>query len=341
MSRVAKTLEIRTSPHLISGYDADTIMFNVVVALLPATAWAVWAFGLAAALGVATAVASCLAAEWLAARWSGRPATLRDWSAAVTGLLFGLTLPPGLPLWMVAVGGAMSIWLGKSIFGGLGFNPFNPALVGRAVLQATFPVAMTSWIPAFAADRFARVPGSLLTAPFTKPAYDALSGATPLAAWKFAHQPTDVGELALGLVGGSAGETSAVLILLGGVYLVLRNFMPWRTPVAVLGAAGALAALLHQVDPARYASAGFVLFSGGLMLGAVFMATDMVTSPITPRGTWIYGALIGALVVVIRTWGGMAEGVMYAILLGNAVAPLLDRLGQPRVFGTAGKKVAS
>lgn len=341
MSRLAKTLEIRTSPHVISGFDADTIMFNVVVALAPATAWAVHAFGWAAALGLATAVASCLVAEWVACRAAGRPATLGDWSAAVTGLLYGLTLPPGLPLWMVAVGGAIAVWIGKSIFGGLGFNPFNPALVGRAVLQATFPVAMTSWIPAFAADRFETVPGSLFTMPFAKPVYDAISGATPLAAWKFGRQSTEVVDLALGYVGGSAGETSALLVALGGLYLIFRNFMPWRTPVAVLGSAGLLAAVLHQIDPARYASAGFVLFSGGLMLGAVFMATDMVTSPITPRATWIYGALIGVLVVVIRTWGGMAEGVMYAILLGNATAPLLDRWGQARVFGSRPREARS
>jgi electron transport complex protein RnfD len=338
MSDWRKTLEIRTSPHITSGYDADAIMFNVVVALAPATAFACYAFGWAALLGVGTAVASCLFAEWAACRWAGRPATLGDWSAVVTGLLFGLTLPPGLPLWMVAVGGAISIWLGKSIFGGLGFNPFNPALVGRAVLQATFPVAMTSWIPAFAADRFAAVPGSLLTAPFARPAYDALSGATPLAAWKFSRQATELSDLALGFVGGSAGETSALLIVLGGAYLVLRNFMSWRTPVAIFAAAGALAALLHQVDPARYASAGFMLGAGGLALGAVFMATDMVTSPITVRGTWAYGILIGVLVVVIRTWGGMPEGVMYAILLGNAVAPHLDRWLQPKVFGAGSTK---
>lgn len=336
--RLSKTLEIRTSPHLTSGYDADTILFNVALALVPALGWAFWSFGWAALAVVGTATAACVVAEWLACRWAGQPSTLGDWSAAVTGLLFGLTLPPGLPLWMVAVGSAISIWIGKTIFGGLGFNPFNPALVGRAVLQATFPVAMTSWIPAFADDRFARLPGSLLALPFTRPAYDALSGATPLAAWKFSRQATDVGDLSLGLVGGSAGETSALLILVGGLYLIARNFMSWRTPLAVFAAAGALAAVLHQVDPARYASAGFMLTSGGLALGALFMATDPVTSPLTPKGIWVYGALIGVLVVVIRTWGGMSEGVMYAILLANAVAPLLDRLGQPRVFGSARKE---
>jgi electron transport complex protein RnfD len=338
VSPLRKTLEIRTSPHITSGYDADAIMFNVVVALLPATAFAVYAFGLAALLVPATAIASCLVAEWAACRWAGRPATLGDWSAVVTGLLFGLTLPAGLPLWMVAVGGAISLWIGKAIFGGLGFNPFNPALVGRAVLQAAFPVAMTSWIPAFAGDRFARVPGSLVALPFAEPVYDALSGATPLAAWKFSRQATGTADLVLGFVGGSTGETSALLVLLGGAYLVARNFMSWRTPAAIFAAVAALSALLHQSDPARYASAGFMLASGGLALGAVFMATDMVTSPITARGTWAYGIFIGVLVVVIRTWGGMPEGVMYAILLGNALAPHLDRWTQPRVFGTAGGK---
>jgi electron transport complex protein RnfD len=335
VSTLSKTLEIRTSPHVTSGYDTDAIMFNVVVALAPTAAFAVHAFGWAALLVLGTSVLSCLVAEWAACRWAGRPATLGDWSAAVTGLLFGLTLPAGLPLWMVGVGGGISIWVGKSLFGGLGLNPFNPALVGRAVLQAAFPVAMTSWIPAFAADRFARVPGSLLALPFAEPVFDALSGATPLAAWKFSRQTTGAGDLALGFVGGSTGETSALLILLGGVYLVSRNFMSWRTPVSIFAAVAASSAILHQTDPERFASPAFMLTAGGLALGAVFMATDMVTSPITPRGTWAYGAVIGVLVVVIRTWGGMPEGVMYAILLGNALAPHFDRWTQPRVFGTS------
>ena len=338
MTRLAKTLEIRTSPHIVSGYDVDTVMFNVVVALAPAAAFALWAFGWAALLALGVAIGSCLAAERAAARVAGKPSPLGDWSAVVTGLLFGLTLPPGLPLWMVAVGGGITIVVGKAIFGGLGFNPFNPALVGRAVLQAAFPVAMTTWIPAFGGERFRGLPGSLLALPFASPSYDALSGATPLAAWKFSRQATEVSDLAFGFVGGSTGETSGLLILLGGLYLVARNMMSWRIPVAVLAAVATLATVLHQLDPARHAGAGFMLFSGGLMLGAVFMATDPVTSPITPRGMWLFGAFIGVLVVVIRTWGGMAEGVMYAILLGNAVAPLLDRVTQPRVYGTSPPK---
>ncbi len=330
---MAKTLDIRSSPHLTSGYAVDSIMFNVVVALAPTTLFAIYAFGLAALLILLVAVASCLAAEALAARAKGDGSTLGDWSAAVTGLLYGLTLPPDLPLWMAAVGGFVAIFVGKSIFGGLGANPFNPALVGRAVLQAAFPVAMTTWSPGFLADRFTALSSSLLAFPFAEPTYDAVSAATPLAAWKFGGEATDAGALALGFVGGSVGETSALLILLGGAYLVARNMMSWRIPVALLGAVAISTALLHAADPARYASPALMLLSGGLMLGAVFMATDMVTSPITAAGAWIFGVLIGLLTVAIRTWGGMPEGVMYAILLGNAVAPHLDRLIRPRIYG--------
>jgi electron transport complex protein RnfD len=336
VSELRRTLEIRTSPHLESGRRIDTIMFNVVVALAPTVLFGVWAFGLAAVAVLAASSLGALAAEALANRSRGLGSTLGDHSALVTGLLLGLTLPPALPLWMAAVGGAVAIGLGKALFGGLGFNPFNPALVGRAFLQAAFPVAMTSWSTPFAAGRFASLPSSTVAFPFAEPVYDALGGATPLAAWKFARQAADAGDLALGFVSGSTGETSALLILAGGAYLVARNFMSWRTPLAIFATVASLAGALHFADPARYASPAFMLTSGGLVLGAVFMATDMVTSPITPRGTWIYGVVIGALVVVIRTWAGMPEGVMYAVLLGNALAPHLDRFTQPRVYGTGG-----
>jgi electron transport complex protein RnfD len=252
----------------------------------------------------------------------------------ITGLLLGLTLPPALPLWMVAVGGAVSAGLGKLLFGGLGYNPFNPALVGRAFLQAAFPVAMTSWMPGFGPGRFAGLPSSTLALPFSRPAYDGITSATPLAQWKFEHVTTDTADLAFGFVSGSTGETSSVLIVLGGLYLIARNMMNWRIPVAVLGAVAAFSGILHVVNSARYASPAFMLFSGGLMLGAVFMATDMVASPMTSTGCWLYGAVIGLVVVVIRVWGGMPEGVMYAILLGNALSPHLDRWIQPRVYGT-------
>ena len=341
MARPEVTLEIRTSPHVLSGYSVDTIMFNVVLALLPTTAFAVYAFGLMALVTLGGAVASCLLTEQVFCRLSGRSSTLGDWSAAITGLLYGLTLPPGLPLWMVVVGGVLAVGLGKVLFGGLGSNPFNPALVGRAFLQAAFPVAMTSWVPAFGEGRFTSLPASNATLPFTEPLVDAVSTATPLALWKFDRQATEWGDMALGFVGGSTGETSGVLILLGGAYLVARNMMNWRIPFAVLATVGALSLGLHAADPERYASAGFMLFSGGLMLGAVFMASDMVGSPMTDRGCLVYGALIGALVVVIRSWGGMPEGVMYAILLGNALTPHIDRLVRPRVYGSAGVETSS
>jgi len=338
MVRLSKTLEIRTSPHILSGYDVDTIMFNVVLALLPTALWAIYAFGLAAVLVLGTAVGSCLLTERVACGIAGKASTLGDWSAAITGLLYGLTLPPCLPLWMVAVGGIVGVGLGKALFGGLGYNAFNPALVGRAFLQAAFPVAMTSWIPGFGAGRFTSLPSSTLTLPFSEPVYDAVSGATPLALWKFDRVLTDAGELAMGFVSGSAGETSGVLILLGGAYLVARNMMNWRIPASVLLAVAALSGILHWSDPQSYASPIFMLFSGGLMLGAIFMATDMVASPMTSLGCTVYGALIGVLVVVIRVWGGMPEGVMYAILLANAVSPHIDRLIRPTVYGSAGRE---
>jgi electron transport complex protein RnfD len=341
MAKPGKTLEIRTSPHILSGYSVDTIMFNVVLALLPITVFAVFAFGLAGLLTLSMALASCVLTEHLICRASGKSSTVGDWSVTITGLLYGLTLPPSLPLWMVAVGGVICVAMGKAMFGGLGYNTFNPALVGRAVLQAAFPVAMTTWIPGFGAGRFSFLPSSTLTLPFTEPTVDAITSATPLALWKFSQETTAGGDLALGFTSGSVGETSSVLILLGGIYLIARNMMNWRIPVSIFGAVAVLSGALHLMDPARYASPVLMLFSGGLMLGAMFMATDMVGSPMTSRGCYLYGALIGLVTVVIRTWGGLPEGVMYAILLGNAVTPHLDRWTRPTVFGTRGKEAAT
>ncbi len=333
MREWSKTLEIRSSPHIVSGHSVDAIMFNVVLALLPVTAFALYAWGLAALLILAVAVSSCVATEHLLCRLAGRETTIGDWSAVVTGLLYGLVLPPGLALWMVAVGGVAAVGVGKTLFGGLGFNPFNPALVGRALLQAAFPVPMTSW-PVMPDDRFATVPSSLLAAPLAEPAYDAVSQATPLASWKFDREMTDPGDLLLGLIGGSMGETSALLILSGGLYLIARRMMSWRIPAAILLTVALFSGLLELADPERHAGPVFMLFSGGLMLGAMFMATDTVGSPMTHLACILYGALIGVLVVVIRVWGGMPEGVMYAILIGNALTPHFDRWFQPRVFGT-------
>ena len=336
-----QTLNISTSPHLKRGVSTDDIMRNVVWALLPASAFAVYAFGLSVFLLLVTSVTAAILTEHMLCRWSGQESTVNDWSAAITGLLLGLTLPPAFPLWMAFVGGVIAIALGKFAFGGLGYNSFNPALVGRAVLQAAFPAAITTWHPAFLEGRFTEIASSTLALPFMEPQYDAISGATPLSAFKFDRVTADTADLALGLVSGSAGETCALLIILGGIYLAARKMMNWRIPVTILLTVYLFSQLMYMVDAEAYPSPVFMLFSGGLMLGAVFMATDMVASPLTSKGVIVYGALIGLLIVIIRLWGGLPEGVMYAILLANAVSPHIDSALQNRVYGTVKKAKAA
>jgi len=334
MSKLQQHLEIGSSPHITDGASVDVIMRNVVLALAPVTVFAIYAFGTGAALVLATAVVSCMLTEHALCKATGQASTIGDWSVAITGLLYGLTLPPDLPLWMVAVGGLFAVAIGKFLFGGLGSNAFNPALVGRAFLQAAFPQAMTHWSLPFAADRFDGIPSSVMALPFAQPAYDAATSATPLARMKFESVFAADSDLMYGLTTGSVGETCGVLILLGGAYLVVRRMMNWRIPISIFITVAAITWAFARHDPATYPGPLFMLFSGGLMLGAVFMATDMVASPITNAGCWLYGVLIGTLVVVIRFWGGMPEGVMYAILLANAASPHIDHLIRPRVFGT-------
>lgn len=332
-----RTLNISTSPHLKLKLGTEQIMLNVVIALLPPTIFAVFAFGLNALLLISTTVLSAVLTEHLLCKASGKESTIGDWSAVITGLLLALTLPPIFPLWMAAIGGIISIALGKFIFGGLGYNAFNPALVGRAVLQAAFPVAITTWYPAFNSERFLSISGSTLTFPFLTPIVDSTTGATPLSAFKFEGITPETKDLALGLISGSAGETCAVLIILGGIYLIVRKMMNWKIPVTILLTVLTLSAAFYLIDPKVYPSPWFMMFSGGLMLGAVYMATDMVGSPMTSTGVVIYGVLIGVLVYVIRVWGGLPEGVMYAILLGNASSIQIDRLLKTRVYGTINK----
>lgn len=331
---LSKTLHISSSPHINKGISTDTIMRNVVYALLPVVVFAVFAFGINALFVIIASLVACVGTEHILCLWSGKPSTISDGSAVITGLLLGLTLPPIFPIWMTIIGGILSIALGKFVFGGLGSNPFNPALVGRAFLQAAFPVAITTWYPAFSEGRFTNLSSSVFAFPFSTPQVDGITGATPLSAFKFDKVVAESTDLALGLVSGSIGETSALLIALGGIYLIARKMMNWRIPVAILGTVFVLSGILFLIDPKLYPSPVFMLFSGGLMLGAMFMATDMVGSPITPLGVIIYGVFIGLLVVVIRIWGGLPEGVMYAILLGNALSPHIDNLIKPRVYGT-------
>ncbi|MCC9609414.1 RnfABCDGE type electron transport complex subunit D [Blastopirellula sp. JC732] len=332
MKLLERPLTIRMSPHIGAVASVDAIMFNVVLALTPVVGYAIYLFGIAAILVIATATFSCVLSEHLLCKASGKATTIGDGSAVITGLLFGLTLPPSLPLWMAAVGGVICIAIGKYIFGGLGFNPFNPALVGRAIMQATFPAPMTTFFP-LSEDRFHSIPTSTFAFPFTKPLYDGLSGATPLADWKFNQTSTAASGLLWGNVPGSTGETCAVLIILGGAYLVARGMMSWRIPVSIFASVAVFSGVLHLIDPDRFAGPLFMLLSGGLVLGAVFMATDMVSAPITPRARIAFGILIGVLTVTIRVWGGASEGVMYAILIGNALSPHLDGWLQPRLFG--------
>jgi electron transport complex protein RnfD len=343
-------LALRAAPLLHAPRSVDFIMRQVVLALLPLCAFGIYLFGLSAAALLAVVTLSCLGTERLFNRLANRESTLGDWSATITGLLLALTLPPGFPLWMGAVAGFIAIALGKTLFGGLGGNVLNPALVGRAFAQAAFPVAITTWTPPLLDGRFSHFIPSSLALPLMSPGperiwaginVDAVSGATPLAAHKFEHSGTAALDLFLGTTSGSFGETSALLILLCGAYLIARGIMGWRIPLAVLGSAFLLALLFHWVDATRYPEPLFMLLSGGLMLGALFMATDMVGAPVTPRGQWLFGSLIGVLTIVIRLFGALPEGVMYAILLGNAATPLIEAITQPRVFGDVGKKESS
>ena len=334
MTELKKYFEIGSSPHITSGDSVEVIMRSVVIALFPVCVFAVFTFGTAAALVLATASMSCVATEHVLCKLTGQPSTIGDWSVGVTGLIYGLTLPPDLPLWMVAVGGIFAVAVGKFLFGGLGSNAFNPALVGRAFLQAAFPQAMTHWAVPLGDARFVELPSSTLALPFAQPAYDAVTAATPLAAMKFDGIQAVDRELLLGLTSGSAGETCAILILVGAAYLVARRMMNWRIPVSILATVAVITWIFNLYDPNVFPTPAFMLLSGGLMFGAVYMATDLVASPITNAGCWLYGVLIGCLVLVIRFWGGMPEGVMYAILLANAVSPHIDRLIRLRVFGT-------
>ncbi len=338
-----KPVAIRAAPHLKRPQAVDEIMRNVVYALLPVVAFSFWLFGISALALILTTTLVAMATERLFAHLSGQANTLGDWSVVITGVLLGLTLPPGFPLWMAAVAAFIGVGLGKSLFGGLGFNVMNPALVGRAFVQAAFPVAITTWTPALAPGRFVEFIPSTLAMPFMRPpsvdawidalGMDGFTGATPLALRKFEQITLDSSDLFLGGVAGSAGETSALIILLGGLYLAARRMLDWRIPFGVMAGAALVATPLWLLDSQSYPSPLFIWFSGGLMLGAWFMASDMVASPVTAIGALLYGALIGVLTVVIRLFGGLPEGVMYAILLANAASPLIAAYTQPRVYG--------
>ncbi len=307
-------------------------MLDVLVALVPATVAAIWFFGWDALRLVLVCLAASLLSEWVSRRIMRRANTLGDLSAAVTGLLLALNLPPGLPSWMAAVGCVFAVVIAKQVFGGLGYNPFNPALIGRAFLLISFTGPMTTW---------------------SASVFDATTSATPLGMVKealkagealpFAMTAENTWNFFLGNMNGCLGETSALALLLGGGYLLWRRVIGWHTPVAYLGTVAVYAFVLRLVNPGAAMPVSFHLLTGGLMLGAWFMATDMVTTPITRSGKLVFGVGCGLLTMLIRTVinGAYPEGVSFAILIMNAFTPLIDRAMRPRVFGAGLRKAVS
>lgn len=308
-------LVVSSSPHLLTQESIPKIMHNVVLALVPAIIASVYYFGYRAGVLIITCVVASIITEVVFQKARKQPVTAYDGSAIITGILLALTLPPSFPIYGAIIGSVFAIGVGKQIFGGLGFNIFNPALLGRAFLQATYPVLITTWSEPF------------------KGAVDAVSAATPIALMKFEGELTPVLDLFTGSVAGSLGETSAIAIIIGGLYLRYKGYINWKLPLGYLGSIAAFGAIFWLVNPAKYPSPLFHIFAGGAMLGAWFMVTDMVTSPVTPKGQWIFVIAAGFLVVIIRLFGGLPEGVMYSILLMNSIVPLLNRWTRPRVFG--------
>lgn len=325
-------LIVSASPHVHSGQDVPQIMRDVILALMPGVLVGIWFFGLDAARVLLLATAGCLATEWIMCRLLGRKSPIRDLSAVLTGVLLAMNLPSGSPWWLVVLGSIVAIALGKAIYGGLGYNPFNPALMARVFLLISFPVQMTRWV----------VPRGIGTG------FDATTGATPLGAAKEAVSlgkpladaglPTNM-EMLVGNVGGSFGEVSALALALGGLFLIWRGIIRWQIPVGFIGAVVVITGIAHLASPDKYLSPLVHVLAGGLILGAFFMATDMVTSPVTRRGMLIFGIGCGLLTAVIRLWGGYPEGVSFAILLMNSTTPLIDRFTKPRVFGGQGRKL--
>ncbi|MBI5378700.1 MAG: RnfABCDGE type electron transport complex subunit D [Nitrospirae bacterium] len=316
-------------PHVRSEESVPRIMWTVVATLLPATLVSVYFFGWDALYVLLLTTGAALGTEAAIQRLLKQPLTIEDGSATVTGLLLALTLPPGSPWWLGIVGGVIAIALGKQVFGGLGYNPFNPALVGRVFLLIAFPLEMTTW----------QLPHPPMLG------VEAVSGATPLGMLQVGRLTgKGIGEAAevnlwdafIGHIGGSLGETSALALLLGGAYLLYRHYITWHIPVSMAATVALLSLPFWLWDPTRYASPQFHVFTGGLLIGALFMATDMVTCPTTPKGQLLFGFGCGLFTLLIRMWGGYPEGVSFAILLMNAATPIIDRYIQPARYGARG-----
>ncbi len=334
-------LTISLSPHVHSGDSVSRNMYGVCIALVPALLASLWFFGLGALEVVVASILSCVFFEWAITKFllHRTESTILDGSAILTGLLLGFNLPSNLPVWIVIIGALVAIGIGKMTFGGLGQNPFNPALVGRVFLLISFPVQMTSWpLPVCVTTYFDAATGA--TMPTLTSYLDATTGATPLAlisAGRLDALPP-ARDLLFGNVGGSLGEVSALCLLVGCAFLLWRRIITWHIPISILGTVFVLSGLLHLMNPLQYVSPLTALLTGGLMLGACFMATDYVTSPMCAKGQLVYGVCIGLLTVVIRCWGAYPEGMSFAILIMNAFTPLINTYCKPSRFGENAKE---
>lgn len=323
---MSERIYLSSSPHIHSGESTDKVMRAVIYSLLPVCAVSVYSFGLPALMVLLICTVGCVAVEAVCNRLFRKKLSIADGSAALTGILLALNLPPTSPWWLALLGAAIAIVIGKQVYGGLGYNPFNPALVARVVLLVSFPVQMTRWT----------APAPLGSG------VDAVTTATPLGEWKTAvmltgklpeNMPGGLGDYFIGNMAGSLGEMSALALLLGALYLFWKKIITWQVPVTFIATVMIIGGIFWVIDPTRYPSPLFHLLTGGLVLGAFYMATDMVTSPVTTRGLFIFGFGCGLITILIRLFGGYPEGVSFAILLMNAATPLIDRYTRPRVFG--------
>jgi electron transport complex protein RnfD len=323
-------ITVSPSPHDHSSESVPKLMYGVLIALLPAFLVSVYIFGIGTLIVTATAVISCVLFEFLIQKYLLREkSTVKDGSAVITGVLIAFCLPSNLPIWLVILGSLVAIGIGKMSFGGLGNNPFNPALVGRVFLFVSFPVQLTNW-PEPLTNRMVYL--------------DATTGATPLALMKegmkngesitsiLSEIPAYI-DMFLGKMGGSAGEIAAIALLLGLAYMLARKIITWHIPASILLTVAVFTGILWMANPDKNPDPIFHLLSGGLMLGAIFMATDYVTSPMNVKGMWIYGIMIGIITVIIRVFGSYPEGVQFAILIMNAFVPLINKYIKPRRFG--------
>jgi electron transport complex protein RnfD len=323
-----KVLTVSPSPHVYENTSVRKLMYGVVIALLPALAWSVLSFGMGAIIVTLVAVLSCMAFEYVIQKFllKQKP-TITDGSAMVTGLLLAFNVPSNLPVGIIIIGSLVAIGIGKMSFGGLGTNPFNPALVGRVFLLISFPVQMTSW----------PVPRG-----FNTSYVDAQTGATPLGILQergeanvsqLSDKLPEYSDLFIGQMGGSLGEMAGFALIIGFIILLYLRIISWHIPVSTVLSVGVFTGILWLADPNQYADPLFHILTGGLLLGAIFMATDYVTSPMTTQAKWIYGIGIGVLTVIIRVFGSYPEGVSFAILIMNAFVPILNRYMKPKRFG--------